>query len=72
MKKQTIENIEEGSLVTDGSEFAKVEYCAHDNKFYALRGSEKELVRDGYTAEEIAAAVEVSDWDEAQAEECCG
>ena len=71
MKKHTIENLEESSLVTNGFEFALVKYCAHGNKFYSFVGSEEDAERD-HSAEEIDNAILVSDWDDVNVDECCG
>ncbi len=63
-----ITNFTEGTLVTNGSEYAVVKNCIHGNPYYALIG----YPEDGYTAEEIANAKLVADWDEVNVNECCG
>ena len=69
MKK--INELEIGTLVTDGSDYAKVKACVHGNLFYAFIGSASDAEQT-YSEDKINSAVEVSDWDEVSVEECCG
>lgn len=66
-----INELELGTLVTNGSEYAKVKECVHGNLYYAYIGTADEAGQS-YEDDEIAEAVEVSDWDYVSVEECCG
>lgn len=69
---EQIKNIEEGTIVTDDFiTFSIVKKCVHNNKYYALAGGSKDLLRDGYTKEDIKAATDVNDMDENHVL-CCG
>jgi len=68
----TIAELEDGTLVTDGQQYARVKRCIHNNPFYAYIGTDGDVAIMGYEADEIENAVRVSDWDEDKVGHCCG
>lgn len=69
---KTIAQIADNELVQNNGEYARKKLCIHNNPYYAFIGTREDVERLDYTAEQIDAAAEVSDWDTVSVEACCG